>query len=231
MTVHRPCPLSQALGGATITSVLGYESVPTDKGLAVSIGDVQSEASKKLLVAMDLRAGPADPPELPILHYALEYIPVGLGQRRSKRDLTRARLLGLQTKSLHLETLEDTVCVRHTDDVGQSAAQDMEVGSPSVQLTAICCSSCIRVGPSLYFPRNHFLYLIVCLDFFLCGLDGSKWVPTRSSVKPPGGATPRVLGRQLPLPPPPPPRGLRPTVSCQSVALRRPWAPKAPDAP
>ena len=31
-----------------------------------------------------------------------------------------------------------------------------------------------------------------------------------------GGATPRVLGRQLPLaPPPPPPRGLRPTVSCQ----------------
>ena len=29
-----------------------------------------------------------------------------------------------------------------------------------------------------------------------------------------GGATPRVLGRQLPLPPPPP-RGLRPTVSCQ----------------
>ena len=30
----------------------------------------------------------------------------------------------------------------------------------------------------------------------------------------PGGATPRVLGRQLPLPPPPP-RGLRPTISCQ----------------
>ena len=28
-----------------------------------------------------------------------------------------------------------------------------------------------------------------------------------------GGATPRVLGRQLPLPPPLPPRGLRPTVS------------------
>ena len=31
----------------------------------------------------------------------------------------------------------------------------------------------------------------------------------------PGGAIPRVLGRQLPLPPPPPLRGLRPTVSCQ----------------
>ena len=29
-----------------------------------------------------------------------------------------------------------------------------------------------------------------------------------------GGATPRVLGRQLPFPPPPP-RGLRPTLSCQ----------------
>ena len=45
-----------------------------------------------------------------------------------------------------------------------------------------------------------------------------------------GGATPRVLGRQLP---PPPPRlgpfGQR--LVAQGVALRRPWAPKSPHAP
>ena len=35
----------------------------------------------------------------------------------------------------------------------------------------------------------------------------------------PGGATPRVLGRQLP---PPPPRGLRPTVSCQRYEPKEP---------
>ena len=34
-----------------------------------------------------------------------------------------------------------------------------------------------------------------------------------------GGATPRVLGRQLP---PPPPRGLRPTVSCQRYEPKEP---------
>ena len=53
------------------------------------------------------------------------------------------------------------------------------------------------------------------------------------SVGCPGGATPRVLGRQLP--PPPPPRGLRPTVSCQRYEPKEPTgaegapAPKAPN--
>ena len=50
-----------------------------------------------------------------------------------------------------------------------------------------------------------------------------------------GGAIPRVLGRQLPLPPPPPsPRPLGASgqqLVAKGVALRRPWAPKAPDAP
>ena len=49
---------------------------------------------------------------------------------------------------------------------------------------------------------------------------------------PPGGATPRVLGRQLPLPPPPPPPGaFGQQLVAKGVALRPPWAPKAPDAP
>ena len=42
-----------------------------------------------------------------------------------------------------------------------------------------------------------------------------------------GGPTLWVLRRQLA--PPPPPRGLRPTV-VKGMGLRRPWAPKAPDA-
>ena len=42
-----------------------------------------------------------------------------------------------------------------------------------------------------------------------------------------GGATPRVLGRQLPLPPPP----FGQQLVAKAVAPRRPWAPKAPDAP
>ena len=48
-----------------------------------------------------------------------------------------------------------------------------------------------------------------------------------------GGATPRVLGRQLPLPPPAPsPLGaFGQQLVAKGVALRRPWAPKAPDAP
>ena len=50
-----------------------------------------------------------------------------------------------------------------------------------------------------------------------------------------GGATPRVLGRQLPLPPPPPPPpppgAFGQQLVAKGVALRRPWAPKAPDAP
>ena len=45
-----------------------------------------------------------------------------------------------------------------------------------------------------------------------------------------GGATPRVLGRQLPLPPPPPPGAFGQQLVAKGVALRRPWAPKAPDA-
>ena len=44
-----------------------------------------------------------------------------------------------------------------------------------------------------------------------------------------GGATPRVLGRQLPLPPPPP-GAFGQQLVAKGVALRRPWAPKAPDA-
>ena len=49
--------------------------------------------------------------------------------------------------------------------------------------------------------------------------------------KVPGGATPRVLGRQLPLPPPPPLGAFGQQLVAKGVALRRPWAPKAPDAP
>ena len=44
-----------------------------------------------------------------------------------------------------------------------------------------------------------------------------------------GGATPRVLGRQLP--PPPPLGAFGQQLVAKGVALRRPWAPKAPDAP
>ena len=44
-----------------------------------------------------------------------------------------------------------------------------------------------------------------------------------------GGATPRVLGRQLP--PPPPQRAFGQQLVAKGVALRRPWAPKALDAP
>ena len=48
----------------------------------------------------------------------------------------------------------------------------------------------------------------------------------------PGWATPRVLGRQLPLPPPPPPLGASDQqLVAKGVALRTPWAPKAPNAP
>ena len=46
-----------------------------------------------------------------------------------------------------------------------------------------------------------------------------------------GGATPRVLGRQLPLPPPPPLGAYGQQLVAKGVALRRPWAPKAPDDP
>ena len=53
-----------------------------------------------------------------------------------------------------------------------------------------------------------------------------------SLAAPTGGATPRVLGRQLPLPPPPPPLGaFGQQLVAKGVTLRRPWAPKAPDAP
>ena len=57
--------------------------------------------------------------------------------------------------------------------------------------------------------------------------------PGKTPPPDPGGATPRVLGRQLP--PPPPPRGLRPTVSCQRYEPKEPTgaegapAPKAPN--
>ena len=42
--------------------------------------------------------------------------------------------------------------------------------------------------------------------------DQSCLMPLMSYEADPGGATPRVQGRQLP---PPPTRGLRPTISCQ----------------
>ena len=45
-----------------------------------------------------------------------------------------------------------------------------------------------------------------------------------------GGVTPRVLGRQLPLPPPSPPGAFGQQLVAKGVALRPPWAPKAPDA-
>ena len=50
-------------------------------------------------------------------------------------------------------------------------------------------------------------------------------------LKRPGGrgATPRVLGRQLPPPPPWGASGQRLVAQC--AALRSPWAPKAPDTP
>ena len=44
-----------------------------------------------------------------------------------------------------------------------------------------------------------------------------------------GGATPRVLGRQLPLPPPPL-GAFGQQLVAKGVALKRPWAPSAPDA-
>ena len=44
-----------------------------------------------------------------------------------------------------------------------------------------------------------------------------------------GGATPRVLGRQLPLPPPTL-GAFGEQLVAKGVTLRRPWAPKAPDA-
>ena len=47
-------------------------------------------------------------------------------------------------------------------------------------------------------------------------------------VRPGGGATPRVLGRQLP---PPPLGAFGQQLVAKGVALRPPWAPKAPDAP
>ena len=52
-------------------------------------------------------------------------------------------------------------------------------------------------------------------------------------IGPTGGATPRILGRQLPLPPPPPPPlgAFGQQLVAKGVALGRPWAPKAPDAP
>ena len=55
--------------------------------------------------------------------------------------------------------------------------------------------------------------------------------PLRVTWRSRGGATPRVLGRPLPLPPPPPPLGaFGQQLVAKGVALRPPWAPKAPDA-
>ena len=63
------------------------------------------------------------------------------------------------------------------------------------------------------------------------------WWPSAEAAADPaggtGGTTPRVLGRQLPLPPPPPPPlgAFGQQLVAKGVALRRPWPPKAPDAP
>ena len=46
-----------------------------------------------------------------------------------------------------------------------------------------------------------------------------------------GGGAPRVLGRQLPLPPPPPLGASGQQLVAKGAALGSPWAPKAPDAP
>ena len=76
-----------------------------------------------------------------------------------------------------------------------------------------------------------------CIDRGTCGLckawDVMRNLPWLLQC-PPGGAIPRVLGRQLPLPPPPPPPPLGAfgqQLVAKGVAPRRPWAPKAPDAP
>ena len=64
------------------------------------------------------------------------------------------------------------------------------------------------------------------------GLVLGGWVPQNARTpQPPGGATPQVLGRQLPLPPPPPLGAFGQQLVAKGVALRPPWAPKAPDAP
>ena len=49
--------------------------------------------------------------------------------------------------------------------------------------------------------------------------ESGIWTLPQCGPSSPGGATPRVLGRQLP---PPPPRGLRPTVSCQRYEPKEP---------
>ena len=56
--------------------------------------------------------------------------------------------------------------------------------------------------------------------------------PLKTNTESPGGgrgATPRVLGRQLPLPPPRGASGQQ--LVAKGAALRSPWAPKAPDTP
>ena len=58
-----------------------------------------------------------------------------------------------------------------------------------------------------------------------------EWKEGSALMAPRGGATPRVLGRQLPLPPPPPLGDFGQQLVAKGVALGRQWPPKAPDAP
>ena len=77
------------------------------------------------------------------------------------------------------------------------------------------CMWCGALETVYHFVKSSPMVRLVsaCRDVatpVVAGVDVGRWVSD-----PGGGATPRVLGRQLPLPPPSPPRGLRPTVSCQ----------------
>ena len=74
------------------------------------------------------------------------------------------------------------------------------------------------------------LLLLLSTPMVVCGFVASG-MPPQYPQNATGGATPRVLGRQLPLPPPPPPLGaFGQQLVAKGVALRRPWALKAPDA-
>ena len=81
----------------------------------------------------------------------------------------------------------------------------MQMSSSAVALSTDCTRRC----------NASTLTCLVCVEVFHVTAGRMARTMTNLCFTSRGGATPRVLGRQLPLPPPPPPRGLRPTVSCQ----------------
>ena len=70
---------------------------------------------------------------------------------------------------------------------------------------------------------------LIVADFFVHASVPSAQLCSEDTVPGGGGgATLRLLGRQLP---PPPLGAFGQQLVAKGVALRRPWAPKAPDAP